>query len=122
MTKVIELNSYRKEQHKIWWEQNKHRIDSIIKRFFEGQWAIDFATLADSYQAAPDYALPAWDYLDFRDMIFEAISGKEIIDIIHDHLKSRSWYREQWLSRDRIVERCVSMYVLSEAPSLVRSS
>ena len=113
MSNVIQLNRYRREQHKAWWNKNKHRIDEIIREKFEGQWSMDFCHLLHTCQPDQSLALPSWDYLDMRDIIFEAIHDDGVIDEIMSVIQSQRWYEARWISRDRVVERCLSLYVLS---------
>ena len=58
----------------------------------------------------------AWDYLDFRDIVGEAIA--EVLgDEIWKDIRSQPWFKTQYVSKEELLDRLTSLFIIGAAVS-----
>jgi len=114
MGAVIEMKKYRKRNRELFLRQHGEKLDRSIKTFMLGNMDLDFMGIAEQYlnEKASNNEL-AWDYLDLRDELREAIAqtfGPEILK----ELRSKGWFDAKLVTEDEIIDRCLSAFILND--------
>ena len=115
MAQVINLNRARRERHKGWWDAHGAKVDAIIHKNVASLDEFRIHELSATYHGSQVTA-PAhsWDYIDFRSILLRFLLSSEIIEKIMIDLKNQRWFDAKWLSKDRLLDRCLSVWVLQE--------
>ena len=110
---VIDLNQYRNRKHRDWLVKNESKIEDVIRYYLLNTFNLDMAALTDIYQTQKrDCFDDSWDYLDLRELIGDIFVEANILDSIIDDLKSKRWFDEKQICRQKILEICLSIFVL----------
>ena len=117
MTQVIQLNLFRKKKKQQFFEKNKSLLDDFIRGYIASQGLLSYEVFQRSYLENCHYQNEqAWDYLDFRDTLSDAIS--EVIgEQIWKEVQGQSWFKPQFLSKDEVMDRLISIYIIGAAVS-----
>jgi hypothetical protein len=113
MQNVISLREYRKRLRKVFLTKHKVRLDRFIARFIDHH--LDMDLLRDTYaaQTADGSHLEAsWDYSEFRDILAETLD-RTVGQDLYRQLKSEKWFDHRLVTRDEVIERCLSDYILT---------
>ena len=113
MGELFQLAQYRRKARQAFLAKYAARIDHMIESFVRLHVDVDFRQLADDFQSGrygQDQA--SWDYVEFREVLAEALDevfGKAMYEM----LKRQYWFDCNVISKDEIVDRCLSTYVLA---------
>jgi len=115
MGKVVYIKDYRRGLRRQYLAKNQARIDKFIARFITLNFPIDFQELSYRYldiQRQNDAI--TWDYIDLRDILHDAIE-LAYGDELQEALAKEFWYRDNYLSFDEVLDRCLSYYILGQS-------
>ena len=113
MGQLIQLALYRRKARQTYLAKYAGRIDHLIESFVRLHVDVDFRQLAEDFQSGrsgQDH--PSWDYVEFREVLAEALDevfGKAMYEM----LQRQHWFDCTVISKDEIVDRCLSTYVLA---------
>lgn len=113
MGKVINLTEFRCKTRKDYLAKNGARLDAFIHRWVKQNIDVDFRQLAEDFQqgqSGGDYT--AWDYAEFRDLLTEALD-QAFGETIYRLLRDQHWFDDRQISKDELIERCLSAYILA---------
>jgi len=54
----------------------------------------------------------SWDFWDLRDIISDVLQRTGIVQRIYEDLKKEKWFNGKMISEDKLLELCVSTYIL----------
>lgn len=111
MSKVIQLAVFRRSTRKAFLGKYGPRLDRFIRRFIESNIDVDFRQIQDDYQDLCARAGTSWDYIHFREILTDALDelfGKTLYDL----LLREPWFDARLITKDEIIERCLSAYVM----------
>ena len=55
----------------------------------------------------------AWDYQDFREELKDAV--RQVFgDQLWDEVRNLYWFDPQWITRDELIELCISYFILGK--------
>ncbi len=112
MSKVINLDQFRRKNRKAYLAKYSDRLDKLISTFVMTHIDTDFRQLASDFLTGKYGSNEeAWDYVDFRELLSEAID-QVFGDMLMDLIKTQHWYDRTMISRDEIIERSITAYVL----------
>jgi hypothetical protein len=114
MGNVLQIKSYRKQKRQSFFRKHGEKLDRSIQNFIHGNMNFDFIAIAERYlnERASNNEM-AWDYLELRDNLREAIGetfGKEIAR----ELKKFVWFDASLVSEDEVIDRCLSAFILND--------
>ena len=110
---VIDLKLYRNTRRRSWLRKNEERIHRVIRNCLGNNVQLDFHSLVDAYQAQRRFGMDeSWDYLDLRELISDVLDHSEVVDEIIRELRSHSWFDPRHVSRQKILELCLSVFIL----------
>jgi hypothetical protein len=114
MSKVISLKGYRNKTRQAYWAKNGARLDRFLARFIQNHIEDDFRQIALDYQAARHAMQDAsWDYVHFREILAEAMD--EVFGrALYGMLQAQLWFDARVVTRDEVMDRCLSMYIMNE--------
>lgn len=111
---VICLVSFRRDKKRRFLIDNRRRLDDFFTRFITAHFKISFPLLKDAYQ---EHKLSqnelAWDYVDLREEIREAIRSV-YGQVCWQDINKEFWFNRQMISFDEVIDRCTSQFVLQE--------
>lgn len=111
--KIVDLTTYRNKKHHSWIRKNEARISDVIRYYLSHSFALDFEYLTQAYQEQKkDCFDESWDYLDLRDLISDILEESKLLDMIITELKTKRWFDEKQVSRQKLLEICLSIFVL----------
>lgn len=123
MENVILLNRYRHKQKKAWLSKHGPRLDRFIDFFINSNFNVDFKLVSDVYQhdlktergmhiegVASDLA---WDYHDLREVLETAIADA-FGEVLWQELEKQYWYDRRCFSRDEVLDRLLTRFILGE--------
>jgi len=111
-TGVVDLRKYRHRQRKTWLAKYGVRLDRFVANFIALHFHDDFARVSAIYQTqCREEAQLCWDYHDLRETLEEAIATT-FGDQIYGELQRQFWFDERIVSRDEVMERVTSSFVL----------
>ena len=120
MSNVVYLSEFRSSTRKAFLGKHGTRLDRFIRRFVDSHIDVDFRQIQDDYQELCARAGTSWDYVHFREVLTEALDelfGKTVYEL----LLREYWFDAKLITKDEIVERCLSAYVMgSSAAAFVR--
>jgi len=115
MKSVVDIKKFRHRQRKAWLAKHRVRLDRFIAHFVDLHFQDDFARITELWQdECRNHADFAWDYHDFREMLVEAIT-ETFGDLLWNELQKQFWFDSRWLSRDEVMERCTTTFVLGQS-------
>lgn len=116
--KVICFQKFKNKRHKNWISSNESKINEVVRKHIFSSLQIDFECISDRYLSMQknDYA-ESWDYLDLRDLISEYIEDTKVLDAIVSELKNKTWFDPRKISRQKILEMCLSVFILETGVS-----
>jgi len=143
MDNVVLLNRYRHKQKKAWLAKHGSRLDRFIEQFIHANFNVDFQLVSDAYQHertsqqlnlacdgtfdrannvsesycadTSSYVMSdlAWDYHDLRDVLETAITDA-FGDVLWQELEKQYWYDSRCFSRDEVLDRLLTRFILGE--------
>lgn len=121
MSQVINLRGYRSKTRKAYLAKYGPRLDHILTKFIQTNIEDDFEQMAQEYQAVCQHAHHvSWDYVRFRELLVDAMD-EAFGHTLYAMLLKQPWFDAKLLPRDEIVERCLSMFIMSDSHSIARS-
>ena len=112
MAKIIDISEFRHKKRKNYMSKIETRLDEFLCQFIESHLKVDFIAITERYQADMlAQSEMAWDYQDLRDSVGEAIDmtyGEEI----YLQLRQQYWFDAKLISKDAVLERVLSTFVL----------
>ena len=117
MADVINLTRARRERHKGWWDAHGAKVDAIIHKNVSTLDQFRIHELTATYHSSAAIA-PAhgWDYIDLRNILLRFLLSSEIIEKIMTDLRHQRWFESTWISKEGLMDRCLSIWVLNEQP------
>jgi len=114
MSNVLNLAQYRKRTRKTYLSKYGTRLNRFLERFVEQHMTVDFRQMASDYQAGRFAAYEgAWDYVHFREILAEAMD--EVFgELLYGELQKERWFDARVVTKDELVERCLSLYIMNE--------
>ena len=113
MGQVLQLDVYRRKARQAYLAKYAGRIDRLIESFVKLHVDVDFRQLADDFQSGRyGQQQASWDYVEFREVLAEALDevfGKAMYEM----LRSQHWFDGSVISKEEIVDRCLSTFVLA---------
>ena len=111
--KVVNLNQYKNSKHRSWLQKSEARISDVIRHYLFYNFALDMDQLVEMYHHQKRECFDeSWDYLDLRELISDIFVETKLLDTIIQDLNSKHWYDETKVSRQKILEICLSIFVL----------
>ncbi len=114
MGTLISLDQYRSHQKRLYMERYGARLEKFIEAFVLQNFKTSFALVNQHYltQRVNDNE-EAWDYYDFRDLLKEGIAVA-FGDQVWDEVRNFHWFDSQWLSRDEVIDKVVTVFILGK--------
>jgi hypothetical protein len=112
MGTVVNLALYRRKSRKDFLAKHGARIDRVVERFVNDI-DVDFRQLAADYQDRYGTGQASWDYVEFREILAEAID-EAFGRALYEQLRAQRWFDNRLITKEEIIERCLSTYVLSQ--------
>ena len=117
MSEIIKLASFRQKKKQQYLEKNKSILDQYIRTFISSHSSLGYEVFREQYFNQMHYQNElAWDYLDFRDILSDAMTevfGEQIwIDI-----QAQPWFKSQFLAKDELIDRLTSLFIIGAAVS-----
>jgi hypothetical protein len=132
MENVILLNRYRHKQKKAWLAKHGPRLDRFIDLFIHANFNVDFQLVSDAYQHERQSGQLsrtgdevqyewscvtgndlAWDYHDLREVLETAIT-EAFGEVLWQELAKQYWYDSRCFSRDEVLDRLLTRFILGE--------
>jgi hypothetical protein len=111
--KVYDLKKFRNKKHHSWIRKNESRINDVIRYYLSNNFSLDFEFISQAYQSQKREGFDeSWDYLDLREIISDILDQSNLLDMILDDLKTKKWFDEKQISRQKLLEICLSIFVL----------
>lgn len=114
MKNVIVLQEYKKTRRKSFLVKHKRQLERFISKFIDQN--LDMDLLRSTYENVAHnfyYQENSWDYVEFREILADSIDRTIGLEL-YQNLKQQSWFDATLITRDEIVERCLSDYILSQ--------
>ena len=111
---VISLKEYRQLRKKLFMERHQTRVENFITSFISQNFKMNFDMINQQYLAHKAYQNEmAWDYQDFREELKDAV--RQVFgDQIWAEVRALYWFDPQWISRDELIELCISYFILGK--------
>lgn len=117
MTEIIKLASFKQKKKQQFLEKHKTILDKYIRSFISAHTSLSYEMFREHYLNQMHYQNDlAWDYLDFRDVLTEAMS-EALGEKLWLDAKSQPWFKSQFLSKDELVDRLTSLFIIGAAVS-----
>lgn len=114
MGDLIQLSKFRNEHKRSYLKANQSRLDRFFEKFVALHFRTNYDSLSERYMALRyQQNEMAWDYHDFREDLKEAID-EAFGDVLWEEVKMLFWFDGRWLSRDEVMDRCTSFFVLGK--------
>ena len=117
MSNIICLANYRRTSRKAYLAKNGGRLNRFVQRFVNQYVDVDFRQLTDDYQAnQPQGVNAAWDYVEFREILAEALDaafGQQIYRM----LEAEPWFDRRMITQEEVIDRCITTYVMERCAS-----
>lgn len=112
MSKVINLEVYRRRSRKAYLAKYGARLDLFVERFVGSHMDLDFRQLADDYVSGRyGEHQEAWDYVHFREVLAEALD--EVFgNTLYRELRTQRWFDPMMITQEEIIDRCLSTYII----------
>ena len=114
MNNLILLDDFRKKKRKIFLLKHKAQLERFIARFIDQHLDMDLLRFAfGRVSQEGDFQEESWDYVEFREILAEVIDqaiGRELYQL----LKEEAWFDSRLMTRDEVIERCLSDYILTQ--------
>lgn len=113
--KIISLIQFKQDRKKSWRKKYAPALKRFTESFVHDHFRISFNILNDIYvhRKIQDNEM-AWDYHDFRDDLRDAI--REVYgQLIWDEARRQYWFDQRYLSKDELVELCISCFILGNS-------
>jgi hypothetical protein len=113
MSNLVNLATYRRKSRKAYLAKYGARLDLFVERFARQNIDVDFRQLADDFVAGRyGTSQEAWDYVHFRETLADALN-EAFGQALYQSLRAERWFDYRQITRDEIVERCLSSYIMS---------
>ncbi len=117
MSQVFYLNAFRQKKKQQFLEKNKTFLDDYIRSYVAAHCFLSYEVFRHKYfEHCQSFNEMAWDYLDFRDILTEAIS-QVLGEQLWQDIQGQAWFNPQFLSRDEVLDRLISIYIIGAAVS-----
>lgn len=121
MSQVVNLSEYKKSKKRQFLEKNKTFLDDYIRHYIFNHCQLSYDVFRHHYiNIKQQDNEMAWDYLDFRDTLSEAITevlGKSL----WEDIQRQHWFQPQLLSRDEVMDRTISLFIIGAQVSGMES-
>ena len=115
MGNVIELSKFRNERKRSYLRANQTRLDRFFEAFVASHFQVNYLRISEHYMAVRYHQNEmAWDYHDFRDDLRDAIN-EAFGDAMWVEAQQLFWFDSRWLSRDEMIDRCTSFFILGKS-------
>lgn len=121
MGKLVNLASYRSSSRKSYLAKHRSRLDHFVHHFVSAHIDVDFRNLAAEYQERHLEGQEAWDYVDFRELLEEAFE-LAFSAVLYDELKKQRWFDGRHVTKEEILDRCLSAYIIEQCSYAVVST
>jgi hypothetical protein len=120
MGQVIVLAKYRSVKKRSYFKKYEAQINKFVKHFIQRNIRCSFESISQQYIASKQAEQEtAWDYYDLRDTLKDAIF--EVFgEQIYLECNTLYWFDSRYLSRDDLVENCMSQMILGTDVSAQR--
>jgi hypothetical protein len=112
MSNVISLANYRRSSRKAYLAKNGARLNRFVERFVKQYVDVDFRQFTLDYQANQrQWADAAWDYVEFREVLAEALDaafGSEIYRL----LAAEPWFDRRMITQEEVIDRCITIFIM----------
>lgn len=117
MSQVYCLSAFRQKRKQQFLEKNKTLIDDYIRSYIAAHCVFSYEVFRNKYfEHCQSFNEMAWDYLDFRDILSEAMS-QVLGEQIWQDIQSQTWFNPKFLSREEVMDRLISIYIIGAAVS-----
>ena len=111
-SKIIDLNEARVRRRKRYLAQHGDRLNTFIEDYVENHMPFDISDLTQIYVNALQHdGHSEWCHIDFREVVGTAINyclGEALMEA----LKATSWYDMSYISREEVIDRSTSYFIL----------
>ncbi|NRA64057.1 MAG: hypothetical protein HRU19_06205 [Pseudobacteriovorax sp.] len=117
MSEIIYLAEVRKKRKQQYLQKNKSLLDDYIRGYITANSYMSYDVFCNRYLSEMQCQNEmAWDYLDFRDIVGEAIA--EVLgDEIWKDIRSQPWFKTQYVSKEELLDRLTSLFIIGAAVS-----
>lgn len=125
MENVVFLNRYRKKQKTEWLAKHGIRLDRFIENFITANFNVDFRLVTETYQQLQECQAGgfgndvAWDYHDLREILESAVI-EAFGPVLWQELELQYWYDARMFSKDEVVDRLLTRFIMGRAPRKTR--
>lgn len=112
MSNIVILATYRGKSRKAYLAKYGVRLDRFVERFVRQNIDVDFRQLADEFIAGGGGQQEAWDYVNFRESLADALN-EAFGQALYFQLASERWFDTRMITREELVDRCLSSYIMS---------
>lgn len=115
MQNIVELTDYKRKLRKSFLAKHKARLDLFIGRFINQHLDMDLLRLSYTQHDGVDGLSQeeSWDYVAFREILVDALD-QTIGTELYSQLKRERWFDSRVVTRDEVIERCLSGYILNQ--------
>ncbi len=114
MSGVTNLAQYRQQRRTLYLKSHSHLLEKFFAGFVSRHFKETYSILTAQYMSCKVLQNEmAWDYHDFRDSLREAI-GDVYGDLIWAEIRNTYWFDHKLMSRDEVVDRCTTYFILCE--------
>ena len=109
---VVDIRQFRQKRKKQFLRENESRLRSFISNFLTRHIQVDFSLVSEMYlKQKIEQNEMAWDYHDLRDDVKDAIL-QVYGSAIWQEIRLEPWFRAAYLSKDEVIDRATSEFVL----------
>ncbi len=113
MSKVIDFNKFKNKQQRSWLRLHESRLNRLIAHHLATNLDIPLDDVAHAYRTQQVANMEeSWDQWDLRDLISDVLSRTGIVEKIYADLNREVWFRQKVLSEEKLLDLCVSRYIL----------
>lgn len=109
---VVDIRQFRQQKKKQFLRENESQLRSFISSFLTRHIQVDFTLVSDMYlKQKIEQNEMAWDYHDLRDDVKDAML-QVYGSAIWTEIRLEPWFRAGYLSKDEVIDKATSEFVL----------
>lgn len=113
-SKVTSLDRYRSKRNREFRRRYRSHLNRFVECFVREHCPFDIERLQAAFiehQRSQNQA--AWDYVEFRELLFEALIGT-MSERLAAALAEEWWYDRRWLRTEDVLDMCITRLVLRQ--------
>lgn len=132
MSNIVSIARYRAHSRKAYLLKVQNRLDAFVCALVDRYFDMDLNTLTSHFQAhhsisipshakllhaddsqeirTPSMMIDAWDYIDFRELLLEALEVS-LGETIKQEMSQHRWLDRRFISSQQILDLCLSRFI-----------